>query len=38
MHGHVFVTFCIPSVMQRILFSNIDGILPLYIVTSTEQS
>ena len=38
MHGHVIVTFCLPSVMQSLLFSNIDGILPPYIVTSTEQS
>ena len=38
MHGHVIVNFCLPSVMQSLLFSNRDGILPLYIVTSTEQS
>ena len=38
MHGHVFVTICIPSVMQSLLFSNIDDIYSLYIVTSTEQS
>ena len=40
MHGHVFVTFCIPSIIQSLLFSNIDDIQPLYmyIVTSTEQS
>ena len=40
MHGHVFVTFCLPSVMQSLFFSNIhvDGIQPLYIVTFTEQS
>ena len=38
MHGHVFVTFYIPSVMQSLLFSNIDNIYPFYIVTSTEQS
>ena len=39
MHGHVFVTFCIhvPSVMQSLLFSNIDDIYSFYIVTSTEQ-
>ena len=36
MHGHVFVSFCIPSVMQSLLFSNIDGISHLYIVTSTQ--
>ena len=38
MHGHVFVTFCIPSVMQSFFFSNIDDIYSFYIVTSTEQS
>ena len=38
MHGHVFVTICIPSVMQSLLFKNIDDIYSLYIVTSTEQS
>ena len=38
MHGHVIVTFCLSSVMQSILFSNIDGIKPLYIVYSTERS
>ena len=38
MHGHVIVTCRYPSVMQSLLFSNIDDIQPLYIVTSTEQS
>ena len=38
MHGHVFITFCIQLFMQSLLFSKIDGILPLYILPSTEQS
>ena len=38
MHGHVFVTFFIPLVMQSLLFSNIDDVCIFYIVTSTEQS
>ena len=38
MHGHVIATFCLPSVMLRLLFSIKDGILPLYIVAPTEQS
>ena len=36
MDGYVFVTFCIPSVMQSLLFSNKDGISHLYIVTSIQ--
>ena len=25
-YGHVFVTICIPTVIQRLLFANIDSI------------
>ena len=33
-----FYYFCIPTVVQSILFSNIDIILPLDIIYSAEQS
>ena len=38
MHGHVYINFCIPMVIQTLLFSTTDRILTLDINSSLEQS
>ena len=37
-HDHLFSTFCILTVIPSLLFLNIDSILSIDIISSTEKS